>query len=88
MADSNNPEPRSEAVVLARILQISALSLGIVEPRPAGVDAEREPQSGKIESSRWPTLEARTPESQNIHWARLVGRVDRLSAQNALARTT
>jgi len=45
MADSKNPEPRSEAVVLARLLQASAVSLGIVEPRPVSVDTERAPRS-------------------------------------------
>ena len=49
MADSKNPECQSEAAVLARLLQASALSLGIVEPRPARVGIERAARSGEIE---------------------------------------
>lgn len=50
MADSNNPERQSEAVVISRLLQASALSLGIVEARPAGVGTEHVPRSDKFES--------------------------------------
>jgi len=50
MADSSNPERQSKAVVIARLMQASALSLGIVEARPAGVDTERVSRSDEIES--------------------------------------
>jgi len=48
---SDEPRRESDATVLVRLLQISALSLGVVTRAPAAVEAARKPRPSAIESS-------------------------------------